>query len=123
MSIYTVKEIANSKKNVKCSVFICNLVETSERTPTEKELASVSKHIGTDFYVLGLHLGLTSATIEQIRMAYSHSVQTQILKILLSWKNKDGSQATIGKLLHAVKTHSNNVDIFEIERIFECDKK
>lgn len=113
----------NSKKNVKCSVFICNLVETSERTPTEKELASVSKHIGTDFYVLGLHLGLTSATIEQIRMAYSHSVQTQILKILLSWKNKDGSQATIGKLLHAVKTHSNNVDIFEIERIFECDKK
>lgn len=101
--------------------FICNLVDTSKRTPTEKELASVSEHIGRDFYVLGLHLGLTSATIDQIQMTYNNCARTQILKILLSWKNKHGSQATIEKLLQAVKTHSNNVDIFKIERIFECD--
>lgn len=98
-----------------------SLVETSKRTPTEKELASVSEHIGRDFYVLGLHLGLTSATIDQIQMTYNNCARTQILKILLSWKNKHGSQATIEKLLQAVKTHSNNVDIFKIERIFECD--
>lgn len=97
-------------------------VETIERIPTEKELASVSKHIGAEFYILGLQLGLTSASIEQIRMEYSHSTQTQILKILLYWKNKQGSQATIGKLLDALKAHSNNVDIVEIERIFQCDK-
>lgn len=75
--------------------FIRNLVETSKRTPTEKELASVSKHIGNDFYVLGLHLGLTSAIIDQIQVTYNNCARTQILKILLSWKNKDGSQATI----------------------------
>lgn len=96
--------------------------ETSERTPTEKELASVSKHIGADFYILGVLLGLTTATIDQIIGTYRHSTQTQILKILLFWKNKNGSQATIGKLLQAVKSHSNAVNILDIERIFQCDK-
>lgn len=121
MQLFQYKKDRKIEETCEMQFFICILVETSKRTPTEKELASVSEHIGRDFYVLGLHLGLTSASIDQIQMTYNNCARTQILKILLSWKNKHGSQATIEKLLQAVNTHSNNVDILKIERIFECD--
>lgn len=113
-----IKKLDNRKNKV---TFFFISGEISERTPTEQELVCVSRHIGADFYILGLQLGLSGATIDQITIDYKHSVKTQIYKILHYWKTRDGRQATITKLLQAIKTHSNNVDFFEIERIFQCD--
>lgn len=94
-------------------------VQTTERPPTDKELLLVSKHIGADFQLLGVGLGLTNAKIEQIRMNHSFSVQTQIFQMLIAWRNKEGREATVKKFLEAVNDSSINVDGEELERIFK----
>lgn len=94
-------------------------VQTTDRPPTDKELLLVSKHIGADFELLGVSLGLTNPQIEHIRMNHSFSVQTQIFQMLIAWKNKEGRQATVWKFLEAVRDSSLGVDSVELERIFQ----
>lgn len=90
-----------------------------DRPPTEKELVEVSKHIGAGFELLGAYLGINSIKIQQIMMNNSFSVETQIFKILVAWKQKEGRQATVRKLLEAVKNSPGNINVGEIERIFD----
>lgn len=100
-------------------IFVLAAVQTTDRPPTDKELLLVSKHIGADFELLGVSLGLTSAQIDHIRMNHSFSVQTQIFQMLIAWKNKEGRQATVRKFLEAVRDSSLGVDSVELEQIFQ----
>lgn len=92
-------------------------ISKPERIPTEKELVSVSKHIGAKFQLLGVYLGLTSTQLEQIRMTHGFDIQTQIFRILVSWRNENGSEATIRNLLHAVNETCCTVDVVRIAKI------
>lgn len=92
-------------------------ISNPDRIPTEKELVSVSKHIGSKFQLLGVYLGLTSTQLEQIRMNHGSDIQTQIFRILVSWRNENGSDATIKNLLHAVNETCCTVDVLRIAKI------
>ncbi|XP_061193738.1 uncharacterized protein LOC133201967 [Saccostrea echinata] len=93
--------------------------ERLERTPTDKELLMVSRHIGAIFQLIGIGLEVDSATVEQIKIDYqSQGVRTQIFKILDTWRKKEGRQATVRKLLEVIKDFRGEVDFGEIERVF-----
>jgi Tfp pilus assembly ATPase PilU len=92
--------------------------EAKDRTPTERELLAVSKHIGSSFQLVGVNLGLSSIKIQQIIMNHTNNVQTQIFQMLVAWKNKEGRLATVQRLLQAVRETTGDVDIVEIERVF-----
>lgn len=93
------------------------LVSNPDRIPTEKELVAISKHVGAKFQLLAVYLGLTSTQLEQIRMNHSSDIQTQIFRILVSWRNENGSEATIKNLLHAVHEICSTVDALKIAKI------
>ncbi|XP_061171147.1 uncharacterized protein LOC133180696 [Saccostrea echinata] len=92
-------------------------VDSLERRPTDKELMTVSGQIGTIFQI-GICLGLDNATIQQIRIDYqNHGVKIQVFQILCEWKRKEGGQASVKKLLAAIKEFKDEVDFEGIERV------
>ncbi|XP_062588428.1 uncharacterized protein LOC134250093 isoform X2 [Saccostrea cucullata] len=89
------------------------------RPPTDKQLKIVSGHIGADFQLLGIQLGLENATIQQIRMDYqNYGVITQIFQMLCAWKEKEGKQATVKEFLDAIEAHGGEIDIEKIKSVF-----
>ncbi|KAK3596734.1 hypothetical protein CHS0354_036358 [Potamilus streckersoni] len=81
-----------------------------DRIPTECDLGRLSMKIGKEFFVLGLHLGLSSANIEQIRLDHLHTV-TQCLMILVKWKLESGDKATFRNLEMAFRSAYIDIDI------------
>lgn len=94
-------------------------VQTTDRPPTDRDLLMASQHIGASFELLGVSLGLTNTQIEHIKMNHSSSVQTQIFQMLITWRNKEGQQATVRKFLEALSVIPGGVDTVELERIFQ----
>ncbi|XP_061171151.1 uncharacterized protein LOC133180701 [Saccostrea echinata] len=93
-------------------------VDSLERRPTDKELMMVSGQIGAIFQI-GIGLGLDNATIQQIRIDYqNHGVKIQVFQILCEWKRKEGGQASVKKLLAAIKEFKDEVDFERIENVF-----
>lgn len=84
---------------------------------SDRQGVGVSKQ--TQFIIwLGAYLGVTNTQMEQIRINYSSSIQTQIFKILVLWTNRNDNQAHIRNLLFAIRETCYDVNILEIEQIF-----
>ena len=76
----------------------------------------MSGKIGKDFKRLGLCLDLSYTDLEHVQMDNQHSVQDQICEMLKLWKQKKGSNATLGKLQTAMR----DVDIDSSSLFEEC---
>eukprot|EP00105_Crassostrea_gigas_P001611 XP_011413851.1 PREDICTED: death domain-containing protein CRADD [Crassostrea gigas] len=63
---------------------------------TEANLLKFNKVVGSDIEIFGKALQLKQADIDSTRMENSHSVATQIHKIILKWRNRNGKMATLG---------------------------
>lgn len=50
-------------------------------------------------------------------MNHGSDIQTQIFRIFVSWRNENGSDATIKNLLHAVNETCCTVDVLRIAKI------
>ncbi|KAK3102666.1 hypothetical protein FSP39_013036, partial [Pinctada imbricata] len=87
------------------------------RVPTEKELAKVSRLVGFDFQLLGAELGVDNVKIQHTIMNHQYDAQSQIFHVLLLWKQKDGRNATVGKLMDALR--DRNVDLVKVKEIFD----
>ncbi|XP_062604441.1 uncharacterized protein LOC134266228 isoform X2 [Saccostrea cucullata] len=102
-------------KDEKCQ----RLTDTLERTPTDKELASISEYIGKNFMLLGIRLGLDNIKIQQIMMSYqAYGVESQIFQMLYAWKRKEGREASVEKLLDAIEA-TTDVDVEKSKRVFK----
>jgi hypothetical protein len=64
---------------------------------TELNLLRFNKVVGSDIELLGKTLGLAQADIDVIKMENTHSGATQIHKVILKWKHRNGRNATLGK--------------------------
>ena len=71
--------------------------------PTERQLAQISKGIGKEYKHLAVELGLSIATVDQIRDSNPHSNFDQIFNILVTWKKQKGNSATFGELERAMR--------------------
>ncbi|XP_061187823.1 death domain-containing protein CRADD-like [Saccostrea echinata] len=65
---------------------------------TEQNLLKFNKCFGSDVEIVGKALLLTQSDIDVIRMENPYSAITQIHKIILRWKYKNGRNATLGEL-------------------------
>lgn len=63
---------------------------------TEINLLKFNKVVGSDIEIFGKALQLKQADIDSTRMENSNSVATQIHKIILKWRNRNGKMATLG---------------------------
>lgn len=60
------------------------------------DLLKFNKVVGSDIEIFGKALQLKQADIDSTRMENSNSVATQIHKIILKWRNRNGKMATLG---------------------------
>ncbi|XP_062589414.1 death domain-containing protein CRADD-like [Saccostrea cucullata] len=65
---------------------------------TEQNLLKFNKCFGSDVEIVGKALLLTQSDIDVIRMENPYSAITQIHKIILKWKYRNGRNATLGEL-------------------------
>ena len=77
-----------------------------------------NKIVGSDLEILGKALELRQADIDNARMENTHSAITQIHKIILKWKNRNGKNATLGTftrcLMNAEEAGANvDWDVFD----------
>lgn len=107
-------EIENMKRDINIAIG----APWFKRIPTESELANVSEYIGADFPILGLVLGLRSSEIDQIRLDNPLSSRTQISMMLCLWRKKNLCDATIEKLISALRKTCPNTDIKAVENEF-----
>jgi hypothetical protein len=88
----------------------------------EKVISKVSQHIGNDWEQLGLQLEFSRAQINQIIKDYPNSAM-QRFRMLKEWIIKLGSDATMGKLVDAMKMCSSvDIDWNEIRNLIEENK-
>ncbi|XP_062604440.1 uncharacterized protein LOC134266228 isoform X1 [Saccostrea cucullata] len=113
--LYLEQQQKSVHKDEKCQ----RLTDTLERTPTDKELASISEYIGKNFMLLGIRLGLDNIKIQQIMMSYqAYGVESQIFQMLYAWKRKEGREASVEKLLDAIEA-TTDVDVEKSKRVFK----
>ena len=77
-----------------------------------------NKIVGSDLVILGKALELRQADIDGARIGNPHSAITQIHKIILKWKNRNGKNATLGTftrcLMNAEEAGANvDWDVFD----------
>ena len=77
-----------------------------------------NKIVGSDLEILGKALELRQADIDTARMENTHSAITQIHKIIVKWKNRNGKNATLGTftscLMNAEEAGANvDWDVFD----------
>ncbi|XP_062600586.1 death domain-containing protein CRADD-like [Saccostrea cucullata] len=65
---------------------------------TEQNLLKFNRCFGSDVEIVGKALLLTQSDIDVIRMENPYSAITQIHKIILKWKYRNGRNATLGEL-------------------------
>ncbi|XP_053383887.1 uncharacterized protein LOC128550043 [Mercenaria mercenaria] len=73
-----------------------------EKKLEAKELSLIAENIGQNWEILGSHLGINPATIDQIKMDH-RSARMQIFYMLLIWQQQYGPDATLQTLLFAMK--------------------
>lgn len=64
---------------------------------TEQNLLKFNRVVGSDIEIFGKALLLRQADIDTTRMENSNSATTQIHKIILKWRNRNGRMATLGR--------------------------
>nr|XP_022301225.1 death domain-containing protein CRADD-like [Crassostrea virginica]XP_022301226.1 death domain-containing protein CRADD-like [Crassostrea virginica] len=69
---------------------------------TEHNLLKFNKIVGSDLEILGKALELRQPDIDNARTENPHSAITQIHKIILKWKNRNGKNATLGTFTHCL---------------------
>ncbi|XP_033738833.1 uncharacterized protein LOC117326266 [Pecten maximus] len=73
------------------------------RPPSGDEIKKIATFIGNTFFNLFLELGLSPQVIEQHMLCQSSSFQQKMKDLLQCWKDDFKCQATIGRLLYAMK--------------------
>ena len=82
------------------------------RTITESELALISSHIGSEWTMLAQLLDIPKSQVQQIEQSHSYSVQVQCQNMLVKWRNKNGSQATVEHLVNKLHVLDINEDSY-----------
>ncbi|XP_069136760.1 uncharacterized protein [Argopecten irradians] len=73
------------------------------RAPSDKEIRRIVPNIGNTFYNLCLELGLSPPIIEQHEIGHPITFQSRMCALLQCWVDEFQTDATIGKLLTAMK--------------------
>ena len=90
---------------VKCSFLLDNWMRTTftkagrERVITESELSRISTGIGSDWTLLAEILSFKRPQIEQIQQN-NFTIEDCCRDMLIKWKNKNGSAASVEKLVN-----------------------
>ena len=73
------------------------------REITECELALLSPIIGTEWTILGELLHISREQLQQIQQSHSYSIPMQCQTMLIKWRNKGGSSATVEELVRVLE--------------------
>ncbi|XP_053374869.1 uncharacterized protein LOC128545989 [Mercenaria mercenaria] len=82
----------------------------NKRIPGDKELVSISEHIGMNWEMLGPFLGVPTPTIDQIKLDNPRT-RLQIFRLFYVWRGMRGSDATVENLLAQMKMAPSAVNI------------
>ncbi|XP_021347790.1 uncharacterized protein LOC110446803 [Mizuhopecten yessoensis] len=96
---------------------VCEVLETEEeshdqdmvpsdvcnRTPTNAEIKKIVTNVGSTFFNLCIELGLPPPIIEQHELGHPVTFQARMSALLWYWIDTFKSEATIGRLLTAMK--------------------
>ena len=79
---------------------LCNAsrAQASQRAPTDKELAQISKGISIELRQLVRDLGLPEEKIDHIKEDYPFNSTHQIFEALYEWRKQRGTNATFNEL-------------------------
>ena len=76
--------------------------EQRHSCPNEYFFAGIAQNFET-IYILGANLKFTVAEIEKFEAYRPHSVPTQAIKMLSIWRDRDGIEATVERLIKAME--------------------
>ncbi|XP_069115181.1 receptor-interacting serine/threonine-protein kinase 1-like isoform X2 [Argopecten irradians] len=81
----------------------------------ERKLNILAGFIGKQWRRIFRKLGLTEEEIDRLHIDYqaAEGIKTVIYKGLVNWKEKNGREATVGKLVQVVYSISNNVKVID----------
>ncbi|XP_069128101.1 uncharacterized protein [Argopecten irradians] len=74
-----------------------------QRTPNQREVIRIAKHIGNNYILFFIDLGMSDIQVEQIRRdhEYKRDFLSQVTRIIFAWKNEFEEEATFQKIKNA----------------------
>ncbi|XP_066284693.1 uncharacterized protein [Branchiostoma lanceolatum] len=81
---------------------------------TEKQLNNLAAKLGADWENLAIFLGLTKAEVFRCKAQHTHSVWSQIFAMLVMWKAKAGTGATVTNLVKKLREFGIDEDTSKI---------
>ncbi|XP_019617914.1 PREDICTED: protein slit-like [Branchiostoma belcheri] len=94
-------------------VYICkkrNRYTLLGTDPVTKQLIKLSGKLGMEWESLATHLGFTRAEVDEFIRNNDRNMRGQIRAMLLSWRNKNGEQATLATLVELLKSYEPPLD-------------
>jgi len=75
----------------------------AKRSITEEDIAYISKCIGDNWEFLGIHMGLKTIEIQQLKQDIPLATRKQISAMLARWKQIEKENATLEKLFELLE--------------------
>ncbi|XP_019633581.1 PREDICTED: death domain-containing protein CRADD-like [Branchiostoma belcheri] len=87
--------------------------EVSSRRVTEKQLNTLAGKFGSEWENLAIHLDLTKADVDRYKADNPYNARSQIFSMLMGWRARKGSGATVGALVRNLEDFGVALDTFE----------
>lgn len=115
--------IFGTKKYEAFKIWDAQMNEIKKETfVSEKELTAISRHIGQNYRILGINLGLKDKEISHVVMDYNlYGIETVIFEMLLKWKVKYPHKATRREIIRACKK-TGDIEIKDVQKCFRRGK-
>ncbi|XP_078596487.1 death domain-containing protein CRADD-like [Branchiostoma floridae x Branchiostoma japonicum] len=85
----------------------------SDSRVTEQQLNKLAGNLGSEWESLTIHLGMKKADVDRFKTESPYNLQAQIFNMLVGWKAISGKYATIGTLVHELRSFGIDQDKFE----------
>ncbi|XP_060085360.1 uncharacterized protein LOC132564747 [Ylistrum balloti] len=89
------------------------------RPPTKAEIKAIVTEIGNTYFNLFIELGLPPPIIDQHAIGHPVTIQARLSALLQHWVDRYQTEATIGKLLTAMKLCQ--MDWYSISNLLNCE--
>ncbi|XP_019633449.1 PREDICTED: uncharacterized protein LOC109476875 [Branchiostoma belcheri] len=87
--------------------------EVDSEPVTEKQLNMLAGKLGKDWENLAIHLDLTTADVDRYKADNPYNTRSQIFSMLMGWRARKGSGATVGALVRNLEEFGVALDTFE----------
>ena len=90
-----------------------NLVYSVNGSQLDRVIRELKNHIGRKWKTVARELGFTTTDIEAIEVRDEHELKEQIHRFFEEWKMREGSGASVQKLIDAVRAAGLPQDILD----------